>query len=174
MQEEYTNSNTVELDNHTESIIETYDMKIPKIRFWTQPGAPVPSVSTAGSGGLDLFVDNFHIEDNQLKIHTGVYIELPKGHVGLLLPRSSTGLKGLRLKNTVGVIDSDYRGEILIMADRFDGEDDLIDIGKKIAQLIIVPVCPFPVEQVGNFEDLSVTCRNTGGFGSTGEQNVPR
>ena len=158
-----------ELDNHKESVAHSYIGNIPRIRFWTNPGSPEPTVSTAGSGGLDLFVDDFHVEDNQLKIHTGLYMEIPRGHVGLLLPRSSTGLKGLRLKNTIGVIDSDYRGEILLMAERFDAEEELVDIGKKIAQLIIVPVCPFPMEQVGNFEDLTVTSRNAGGFGSTGE-----
>tara|TARA_Y100001973_G_scaffold51020_2_gene75722 strand:+ start:636 stop:1139 length:504 start_codon:yes stop_codon:yes gene_type:complete len=162
-------ASTHELDNHKETITNSYDGDIPRIRFWTNPGAPEPTVSTAGSGGLDLFVDDYHVEDNRLKIHTGVYMEIPRGHVGLLLPRSSTGLKGLRLKNTVGVIDSDYRGEILLMADRFDAEEELVDIGKKIAQLIIVPVCPFPMEQVGNFEDLTVTSRSAGGFGSTGE-----
>lgn len=85
------------------------------------------------------------------------------------MPRSSTGVAGMRLKNTVGVIDSDYRGEVMIVCDRFDGEEEVIAIGKKVAQLLILPVCPFAVEQVGNYEDLTVTSRDTGGFGSTGE-----
>jgi dUTP pyrophosphatase len=75
----------------------------------------------------------------------------------------------MRLKNTVGVIDSDYRGEILIVCDRFEAEEEVIDVGKRVAQLLIMPVCPFAVEQVGNYEDLTVTSRDVGGFGSTGE-----
>jgi|TARA_R100000084_G_scaffold99570_1_gene54042 dUTP pyrophosphatase len=168
MEKEY-NVDTTTMTNPTESLVSSFDMKMPSIRFWMTPGAPTPKVSTAGSGGLDLFIDDFKVEDDKLKIHTGVHIELPRGHVGLLIPRSSTGVAGFRLKNTVGVIDSDYRGEIMLIADRFDAEEELVDIGKKIAQLVIVPVCPFPMEQVGNFEDLTVTSRDTGGFGSTGE-----
>lgn len=161
--------NNHELTNHQNLETSTIDYKLPSIRFWMSPGAPSPKVSTAGSGGLDLFIDTFTVDDDTIKIHTGVHLELPRGHVGLLIPRSSTGIAGFRLKNTVGVIDSDYRGEVILIADRFDAEEEFIDVGKKIAQLVITPVCPFPIEQVGNYEDLTVTSRSTGGFGSTGD-----
>tara|TARA_B100001093_G_scaffold152768_1_gene145463 strand:- start:17246 stop:17749 length:504 start_codon:yes stop_codon:yes gene_type:complete len=163
------NAHTYDVDNHKETITESFEAQIPRIRFWTDTGVKTPEISTKGSGGLDLFIDDYAVSNDCIEIKTGLYLEIPKGHVGLLLPRSSTGLKGLRLKNTVGVIDSDYRGEIIIMADRFDDEETVINAGKKIAQLIIVPVCPFPMEQVGHFHDLTVTSRDAGGFGSTGE-----
>jgi dUTP pyrophosphatase len=168
MENTMTDNTTHVFDNSTSKHFMSDTYAIPRIKFWASPEAKTPNVSTAGSGGLDLYVYDFTVEDNSITIQTGIYTELPRGHVGLLLPRSSTGIKGLRLKNTVGVIDSDYRGEIKIVCDRFDAEEDLISIGNKIAQLIIIPVCPFPVEQVGNYEDLSVTSRDTGGFGSTG------
>lgn len=160
---------TYELQNHTEKIVTSTITEIPRIRFWVSPGAKAPSISTAGSGGLDLYVKDFKIDEDKITIYTGLTLEIPRGHVGLLLPRSSTGTAGLRLKNTVGVIDSDYRGEVMILCDRFDEEETVINVDRKLAQLVIIPVCPFPVEQVGNFDDLSVTSRDTGGFGSTGE-----
>jgi dUTP pyrophosphatase len=160
---------TYELQNHTEHIVNSTTTEIPRIRFWVSPGAKPPSISTAGSGGLDLYINDFNIDEDKITIHTGLTIEIPRGHVGLLLPRSSTGVAGLRLKNTVGVIDADYRGEVMILCDRFDEEEAVIEVGKKLAQLVIIPVCPFPVEQVGTFDDLSITSRDTGGFGSTGE-----
>ena len=158
-----------EFTNHKSVETATIDYKMPSIKFWANPGTKTPTISTAGSGGLDLYVDNFEVDDEKITIGTGIYAQIPPGHVGLLMPRSSTGIKGLRLKNTVGVIDSDYRGEIKVICDRFDLEEDVIDFGKKVAQLVIVPVCPFPVEQVGNYEDLTVTSRDVGGFGSTGD-----
>ena len=116
-----------------------------------------------------MYVDTFKVEDDKITIGTGIYAQIPPGHVGLLMPRSSTGVRGLRLKNTVGVIDSDYRGEIKVVCDRFENEEDIVEVGKKVAQLVIIPVCPFPIEQVGMYEDLTVTSRDTGGFGSTGD-----
>lgn len=161
--------NTYELQNHTEKVVKTTMVEIPRIRFWVSPGAKSPTISTAGSGGLDLYVDTVISKEDRLEIGTSLFMQIPLGHVGLLLPRSSVGVKGMRLKNTVGVIDSDYRGEIKIICDRFEAEEAVIQPGNRIAQLVIIPVCPFPVEQVGSVEDLTWTSRGTGGFGSTGE-----
>lgn len=158
-----------ELRNHATVEASTFETTMPSIKIWVNPNAKTPTVSTAGSGGLDLYVMDYKVEDNKTIVYTGLTIEIPRGHVGLLLPRSSTGVAGLRLKNTVGVIDSDYRGEVMLLCDRFAEEETVVEVGKKLAQLVIVPVCPFPIKQVGNFEDLSVTSRDTGGFGSTGE-----
>lgn len=158
-----------DLRNHATIEANTFETTMPSIKIWVDPNAKTPTVSTAGSGGLDLYVMDYKVEDDKITIHTGLTIEIPRGHVGLLLPRSSTGVAGLRLKNTVGVIDSDYRGEVMLLCDRFESEEAVVEVNKRLAQLVIVPVCPFPIEQVGNFEDLSVTSRDTGGFGSTGE-----
>jgi dUTP pyrophosphatase len=157
---EYTNESSVT----TESQV----FYMPSIKIYTYPDAKMPTVSTQGSGGLDLFVYDYKVEDHQTTVFTGAHVEIPLGHVGLVMPRSSTGTKGFRLKNTVGVIDADYRGEIRLVCDRFENEEDVVEVGAKIAQLVILPVCPFPVEQVSSLEDLSETERGANGFGSTG------
>jgi len=100
-------------------------------------------------------------------IHTGVYAEIPEGYVGLVFPRSSMGKNGLVLLNTVGVIDSHYRGEIIVMAKNINSNNKLlIDQYERFAQLVIVPVFLPTIEIV---EKLSSTERGTGGFGSTGK-----
>lgn len=100
-------------------------------------------------------------------IHTGVYIEIPEGYVGLVFPRSSMGKAGLVLLNTVGVIDSHYRGEIMVLAKNIRNDSRLIiDRFERFAQLVIVPVFLPEIEIV---DSLSETQRGTGGFGSTGK-----
>ena len=84
------------------------------IKYYVE-GEHSPQTATDGSAGLDLFVNN--ISTDQLTLGTGVHVEIPEGHVGLVLPRSSWGLKGFQLSNTCGVIDSDYRGEIKLARD---------------------------------------------------------
>jgi len=135
------------------------------IKYFTS-GDFTPAVATDGSAGLDLFVDS--IADNNMTIGTGVHVEIPKGYVGLLLPRSSWGLKGLKLANTVGVIDSDYRGEIIIKRDLHPTKGHLdLNRGDKIAQLVVV-ACDTHFVLVDSIDELSATDRNDGGFGSTG------
>jgi len=100
------------------------------------------------------------------KVKTGIHVEIPEDYVGLIFPRSGLSTKyGIRLANTVGVIDSDYRGEILCALKT----DSLITIEayERIAQLVVVPVM-INYEYVNTLEDLSITERGSGGFGSTG------
>ena len=123
-----------------------------------------PEVGTSGSAGIDLFVDNI----NGDIYGTGVHVEIPANHVGLLLPRSSWGVKGFRLANTCGVIDSDYRGEIKMIRDPHPTKGYLsISPGDKIAQLVVVS-CLTKTHQCDALTDLSSTARGDGGFGSTG------
>lgn len=91
---------------------------------------------------------------------TGIAVEIPEGYVGIIVPRSSTGIKGYTIKNTIGVIDSDYRGEIKLHL--------FIPVTQKIriAQMLIMPCPQFNIEFV---ESLSETERGEGGFGSTGK-----
>lgn len=91
---------------------------------------------------------------------TGLAVEIPEGYVGIIVPRSSTGIKGYTIKNTIGVIDSDYRGEIKLHL--------FIPVTQKIriAQMLIMPCPQFNIEFV---ESLSETERGEGGFGSTGK-----
>lgn len=99
-------------------------------------------------------------------IHTGVYVAIPEGHVGLVVPRSSMGKKGLVLLNTVGVIDAHYRGEIMVLGKNVRGDSQVvIEKFERFAQLVIVPVFLPQLEVV---DTLDETERGTGGFGSTG------
>ena len=159
---------TNEYDNESSAVTQSYNYVLPSMKVYATAGAKLPTVSTKGSGGLDLYIYDFTVQDNQITIFTGIHMEIPQGHVGLIMPRSSTGMNGFSLKNTVGVIDADYRGEICLVCDRFDNEEVVIQNGARIAQLIIVPVCPYPIEQVSSLEDLSDTERGANGFGSTG------
>ena len=91
---------------------------------------------------------------------TGIAVEIPEGYVGIIVPSSSTGIKGYTIKNTIGVIDSDYRGEIKLHL--------FVPVTQKIrvAQMLIMPCPQFNIEFV---ESLSETDRGEGGFGSTGK-----
>lgn len=100
-------------------------------------------------------------------IPTGVCVDIPVGYVGLLFPRSSISKTPLRMANSVGVIDSGYKGEIKVPLFNTD-EVEIIDIDKysRIAQLVIVPCMDFELELT---DDLGTSERGTGGFGSTGK-----
>ncbi len=126
-------------------------------------GDYAPKIATDGSAGLDLYINS--IDGDTLG--TGVHVEIPGGHVGLLIPRSSWGSKGFRLTNTVGVIDSDYRGEILMMRDPHPTKGHLkLAPGDRVAQLVVVP-CVTKTFECRQLNELSSTCRADGGFGST-------
>lgn len=97
---------------------------------------------------------------------TGLAGEIPQGLVGLIFCRSGLGVKhGVSLPNCVGVIDSDYRGELVVPLRNFGDKPYTVHPGERIAQLVIIPVC-FPLLEEA--EELSSTQRGTGGFGSTG------
>lgn len=101
------------------------------------------------------------------KVPTGLRIALPEGWAAAILPRSSIGAKtGLRLSNSVGIIDSDYRGEIGILYDNISDAPYTINEGDRIAQMIIFPVYHFKVQQV---KQVNTTERGEGGFGSSGK-----
>ena len=107
------------------------------------------------------FHNEYSIEPHKsLCINTGIHVQIPEGYVGIIVPRSSTGIKGYTIKNTIGVIDSDYRGEIKLHL--------FVPVTQKIriAQMLIMPCPQFNIEFV---ESLSETDRGEGGFGSTGE-----
>tara|TARA_Y100000296_G_scaffold73348_1_gene90730 strand:- start:64 stop:528 length:465 start_codon:yes stop_codon:yes gene_type:complete len=132
---------------------------------------------TTGSAGLDLrttcpiTVQPLHHSGSPTEINTGIHVEIPTDHFGLVVPRSSTGRLGLRLANTVGIIDSDYRGPIILMFTSDNEYPVELDEGQRIAQLIICPyvssdqVQPVQVYALG---DLTSTERDKAGFGSTG------
>lgn len=141
------------------------------LRYYsTADNHPPLAAATAGSAGLDIRVVGDHRlrPDDKQDLHTGLYVQIPTGYVGVLVPRSSTGRKGLRLNNTVGVIDSDYRGEIILSC-RIE-KDATIDIkdGDRVAQMLVVPVPKIDTQSVRSLDELTTTTRGVAGFGSTG------
>jgi len=134
--------------------------------------AKIPTRATKGSAGLDLYAA---IEEpvslkpgDLLKVPTGVAISLQSEHlVALIFGRSGLGVKhGITLSNGVGVVDSDYRGEIFVGLCNVSKEDYTINPGDRIAQVIVMPISNFMLIEVN---DLDKTERNDSGFGSTGK-----
>lgn len=130
------------------------------------PGSRIPELATDGAGGFDMFADAGVViyPGEQYKVSLGVRVEIPANHVGLLMPRSGKGSKGMHLANVIGLIDSDYRGVLMANIKNNSNEPMSIRIGESIAQMVIVP-CWTPQLQV--VESLTSTERGEGGFGST-------
>ena len=125
-----------------------------------------PHQGTSGAAGLDLYAtEDSGIADGTIElVGTGTRLAIPNGFFGLLAIRSSLGSRGISLANGIGVIDSDYRGEIKVPIIPLDGCHNLIQAGQKIAQLIIMPIALPTVEVVA---ELPESVRGLGGFGST-------
>ncbi len=142
-----------------------------KIKLLT-PTAKVPVRATSGSAGYDLFFDGIAPNTDAYMTHiitisTGIAVEIPQGYVGLLFPRSSIYKTNLRLANSVGVIDSDYRGDVRVIFDTrmFPGMFGY-NVGDRVAQLVLTPVYN---PELTVTEELDPTQRWLGGFGSTGK-----
>ncbi len=134
-------------------------------------GAVLPTYGSACAAGADLYacLDNpAVIEPGQtVFIPTGLAMEIPAGFAGLIYARSSLGTKrGLAPANKVGVIDSDYRGEIMVALHNHGSSVQTVENSERIAQLVIAPVFTPGFTEV---ESLSGTQRGAGGFGSTGK-----
>ena len=133
---------------------------------------PLPRFATAGAACMDLCacVDEavtLNAGERRL-VPTGIAIALPSPeYVALVFARSGLGIKrGVCLSNGVGVIDSDYRGEIVVALHNHSGEARTVETGQRIAQMLITPVLQPAYEAA---QTLSDTCRDAGGFGSTGK-----
>ena len=136
--------------------------------------AVIPTYSKPGDAGMDLTAVSMDFDsDGNIVYGTGLAMEVPEGHVALLFPRSSIAKKDLSLSNSVGVIDSGYRGEIFFKFKpslAFAGEDtneeqNNYEVGDRIGQVIILP---YPQVQFTEVGELSSSERGAGGFGSTG------
>ena len=126
--------------------------------------AIIPKYAHFGDAAVDLYAASKHKDVYQNVCYgTGFAVEIPEGHVGLLFPGSSISKKGLRLSNAVGVIDSGYRGELIVKFDKTGSEEYLI--GDRIAQFMVIPIPSIQFVEVG---ELSETIRGAGGFGSSG------
>ena len=141
------------------------------MKYTLAPGATAPIRATEGSAGYDLAVYNperswYSFNPGRVtEVRTGVSMAIPTGYVGLVYVRSSLGAQGLMLTNGTGVIDSDYRGEIIL---KLTSHQEYLDIdnGDRIAQIVITPIITPELEQV---QTLDETQRGAGGFGSTGK-----
>ncbi len=132
--------------------------------------AVIPQYAKIGDAGLDLTATNITVNNKYVAYKTGLAFEIPEGYVGLLFPRSSNCNKSLILSNSVGVLDSGYRGEVefrykYTSVNETAEEFDVYDIGDKVGQLVIIP---YPQVELIQSDDISQTERGEKGFGSTG------
>jgi dUTP pyrophosphatase len=132
--------------------------------------AVIPSYAKSGDAGMDLVATSI-ISETQIQITYGIGLamEIPKGFVGLIFPRSSVRKTRLMLSNCVGVVDSGYRGELQATFNKVNqnsqAENDY-KVGDRVAQIMIIPHPPIEFEEA---DELSDTERGEGGFGSTGK-----
>ena len=141
--------------------------------------AKLPEYGSAGATGLDLYANNFkNIEADKIEINpgenkmvgTGIAVEIPLNHSGLILPRSGTATKrGLRPANTPGLIDPDYRGEIFVCLYNDSDSVQVVEKGERIAQLLLVSS---PTLTPRFVDKLSPTTRGEKGFGSSGTKEI--
>lgn len=132
------------------------------------PDAVIPKYAKPGDAGMDLTAVSVEDEyyNGNVVYNTGLAFEIPEGYVGLLFPRSSNSKKGLLLSNSVGVIDSGYRGEVSFKFKVLNSSMGVYKVGERIGQILIVPYPQIEFEEV---EELSETERGTGSYGSTGK-----
>lgn len=132
----------------------------------------LPSYAKEGDAGMDLTATSLEMDsDGNYSYGVGLAFEIPKGFVGLLFPRSSNAKKSLLLSNSVGVLDSSYRGEVFLkfkpsmVAPSNKEYSKPYSVGDRIGQILIIPYPPIEFEEV---EELSDSIRGTEGFGSSG------
>lgn len=141
----------------------------PKLEIVAEHDDLMPSYAHPGDAGMDLRSEFSHVigPDTISTLPTGLRVAIPEGYVGLLVPRSSLGSKGITVANSPGTIDSGYRGPLKVALINHTDQDFTIRMGDRIAQLLIVPVATAKITQVHEFSDAETT-RGEGGFGSTG------
>ena len=132
--------------------------------------AVLPTYGSEYSAGADLYAlldEELVFMPNETKfVHTGLAMEIPEGYAGLVYARSGLASKrGLAPANKVGVVDSDYRGELMVALHNHSSQPQTVQPGERIAQLVITP---FLKAEFFEREELSETVRGVGGFGSTG------
>jgi dUTP pyrophosphatase len=135
--------------------------------------AKLPLYRTKGAAGADLSAcldEPIVLQRGDIvSIPTGIAVEIPPGYEGQVRPRSSLGKQGLTIPNAPGTIDSDYRGEVMVLLVNLSREACTIAPGDRIAQLVIAPVVQASFVES---DDLSETERGHGGFGSTGRNDA--
>jgi dUTP pyrophosphatase len=142
-------------------------VKIKKVH----PDAIIPKYAKEGDAGLDLVATSIISEtDTQITYGLGIALEIPEGFVGLVFPRSSIRKTRLQLSNSVGVIDSGYRGELQATFNKIrttiENQKNDYKVGDRVCQIMIIP---HPTIELNEVNELSNTERGEGGFGSTGK-----
>lgn len=143
-----------------------FSMNIKKLN----ENATVPTYGSASAAGADLYAcEAVTVASGEtVLVHTGIAMAIPEGYVGLIFARSGLATKrGLAPANKVGVIDSDYRGEIMVALHNHGKADQAIEAGERIAQIVFTPYVAADFSVV---EELDTTDRGAGGFGSTGKK----
>ena len=138
----------------------------------TSKNVSLPKYETSGSSGMDIsaFIkNNIEIKPGEKSIiSTGFHLSIPKGFEVQIRPRSGLAAKkSISVLNTPGTIDADYRGEIKVILINLGKEKFIIENGMRIAQMVVCPIVQAEFEEVN---DLSITDRGSGGFGSTGNK----
>lgn len=139
------------------------------VRIILSDEAPTPKYVYDGDAGIDIEATGVSSDGDVITYRTGLKIEIPKGYVGLIYPRSSLSKYDLTLCNSVGVIDSGYQGEILfkfrLTKDKMFAK--IYETGDRVGQIMIVPYPKVSFQKVHSFDE--VTERGDGGFGSSDE-----
>jgi dUTP pyrophosphatase len=147
-------------------------MPVIEIKIINHSSNPLPAYATAGSSGMDIRASLDEARTllplERVSIPTGLFIELPEAYEAQIRPRSGLAIKqGITCLNSPGTIDADYRGEIKIILINLSAEEQVIQPGDRIAQMIIQKVEKGEWKQTG---EITITARNAGGFGHTGKQ----
>ena len=177
-EQQYTGNKKILVDTVMDRLFNIFDKAVEKYHSYsielpmtvdTNAGAKVPTYAHETDAAADLYaMENTVLQGHSLgnKIRTGVKIQLPEGWLAMILPRSSMGAKTpLRLSNSVGLIDSGYRGELGVLYDNISDTPYTINAGDRIAQLLVMPSYRFQAKVVDILADSD---RGEGGFGSSG------
>ena len=151
-----------DIQNNAMNINTSLKIRLKKLN----PTAVTPSYSKDGDAGMDLTATTIisHTTD-QVTYGTGISLEIPKDYVGLVFPRSSIRKYDLELTNSVGVIDSGYRGEIQLTFNKVNNKTTIYNVGDRVGQIMIIP---YPKINFVESDELTITERSEGGFGSSG------
>lgn len=151
-----------DIQNNAMNINTSLKIRLKKLN----PTAVTPSYSKDGDAGMDLTATTIisHTTD-QVTYGTGISLEIPKDYVGLVFPRSSIRKYDLELTNSVGVIDSGYRGEIQLTFNKVNNKTTIYNVGDRVGQIMIIP---YPKINFVESDELTITERGEGGFGSSG------
>ena len=129
--------------------------------------AETPSYACHGDAGLDLKAISITVTEDYIEYGTGLAIEIPYGFAAFIYPRSSISNYSLILANSVGLVDSGYKGELKVRFKKIGDKDKIYEIGNKVAQLVLMPIAI--ANSIEVVEELAATDRGIGGFGHSGK-----